>query len=92
MSYRYEEHRGAVITPGGQKQLVRLVRIADAILDEAGTVTAGKLLDKIDSEEGLADSWSKMAIVDAWLECSSALVFEVQHPCAWQDRVFCSRR
>lgn len=90
MSYKYREHAPKVLTPVGQRELMRLCLAADAALSEWGAVKAGRLLALV---QGMDDSWSAMAVVDAWLELSGDRVFEVHQSnrCAWQDRIFSAR-
>ncbi len=64
MSYNYEEERPKLFTEEMQAPMMHLRDHAFRLLEEAGAVSMGKLLD----HAGTGDSWTMMAMVDRLVE------------------------
>lgn len=79
--YNYELEKKCVFTDVGQRNFIKVRDFAMKAFEQAGAVTAGKLME----QSHMGESWQDMAIVDRLIELGEAYVLGEE--LAWQHRV-----
>lgn len=85
MSYSYAKEKPVVFTEEGSRDVLRVLKFAQKMLEQAGAVRAGELMG---AAKHVSDTWGLMACIDRLVELEE--LFEVTDPAkvCWQHRVF----